>query len=205
MFIRKSYLAAVMLFVSPLIAQATPPHYPDLVSAGNRWLITAYDDSSPVHAQWATQGICFYNAGTHGTQQLYYWVSDTFPDWNGRATQEGDQIFMHGDYAKDVGHDGMQWEVTTVSPKNEGYGHWKEWREDGKLGLTIGFANAKLTRVGKCQTATHLEAIDVGSRLELRLNDNKELAVVPSGLSDRDIAILEKEDQSNQATVQEVK
>ena len=201
MFIRKSHLIAALLFASPLIAQANPPYYPDLVSAGNRWTITAYDDSSPVHAQWATQGLCFYYAGTHGTQQLYYWVSDTFPDWNGRATQEGDQIFMHGDYAKDVGHDGMQWEVTTVSPRNEGYGHWKEWRENGKLGLTIGFANAKFTRVGKCQAATHLVAIDIGTRIELRLNVNKELAVVPSGLSEREILIIEKDDQ----TVAEVK
>ena len=55
------------------------------------------------------------------------------------------------------------------------------------------------------QPLTHLEAIDIGARLELRLNENKELAVVPSGLSDRDIAILEKEDQSNQAAAQEVK
>jgi hypothetical protein len=196
MFIRKSHLIAVLLFAAPLIAQANPPYYPDLVAAGNRWTITAYHDLSPVHAQRATQGLCFYYAGTIGTQRLYYWVSDTFPDWNGRAVQEGDQIFMHGDYAKDVGHDGMEWEITTVSPKNEGYGHWKEWRENGGLGLTIGFANAKLTRVGKCVPTTHLQAIDLGTRIELRLNANKELAVVPTGLSEREILILEKGDQT---------
>ena len=202
MFIRKSHLIAALIFTSPLftqVAHAIAPHYPDLVKEGNRWSVTAYDDSSMTHAQWATQGICFYYAGTHGTQQLYYWVSDTFPDWNGRATQEGDQIFMHGDYAKDVGHDGFEWQITTASPKNEGYGHWKEWREDGRLGLTIGFANTKLTRVGKCKSLTHLEALDAGSRLELQLNANKEIAVVPSGLSERQILELEKEDQSGQA------
>ncbi len=57
---------------------------------------------------------------------------------------------MHGGYAKDVGHDGMNWEITTSSPKNEGFGHWKEWREDGRLDITIGFVNTKLTREGKC-------------------------------------------------------
>ena len=30
------------------------------------------------------------------------------------------------------------------------YRHWFEWREDGKFGRTIGFANALLTRVGRC-------------------------------------------------------
>ena len=147
--------------------QAAPPHLPDLVQGGNRWTITAYDDSSTIHNQWATQGICFYYAGTRGTQQLYRWVSDTFPDWNGRAVQEGDQIFMHGDYANDVGHDGMQWDVVTSSPKNEGYGHWQEWREDGKLGRTIGFANAKLARVGQCKTKTADLAIDRSHYLQL--------------------------------------
>ncbi len=72
---------------------------------------------------------------------------------------------MHGDCAKDVGHDGMKWEITTNSAKSEGFGHRKEWREDGHLGITIGFANTKLTREGKCNSLHVLEAIDIGSRL----------------------------------------
>lgn len=194
MLIRKLSLpVTALLLTTPLLSQALPPHYPDLVSDGNRWTITAYDDSSVVHAQWATQGICFYPAGSVGTHQRYYWVSDTFPDWNGRATQEGDQIVMHGDYANNVGHDGMQFEITTSSPKNEGYGHWHEWREDAKYGLTIGFTNAKLVRVGKCQALTVAEAIDIGTRIELRLNANKELAVVPFGASEREILLIANE------------
>jgi hypothetical protein len=191
MFLRKLSLSvAALLLTAPLVSHALPPHNPDLITNGNRWTITAYDDSSVVHTQWATQGICFYSAGTVGTHQRYYWVSDTFPDWNGRATQEGDQVFMHGDYANNVGHDGMQFEITTSSSKNESYGHWHEWREDPKYGLTIGFANAKLVRVGKCTALTVAEAIDLGTRIELRLNANKELAVVPSGLSEREILLL---------------
>jgi hypothetical protein len=196
MFTRKLSLSvAALLLTAPLVSQALPPHYPDLVSNGNRWTITAYDDSSVVHTQWATQGICFYPAGTVGTHQRYYWVSDTFPDWNGRATQEGDQIVMHGDYANNVGHDGMQFEITTSSPKNEGYGHWHEWREDPKYGLTIGFANAKLVRVGRCNALTHAEAIDLGTKIELRLNANQELAVVPFGSSERDILLIADQDK----------
>lgn len=133
-------------------ALANPPHLPDLVRNGNRWTITFHDDSSAVHQQWATQGLCFYYAGTVGTQQRYIWVSDTYPDWNGLAAQEGDQIFMHGDFqwpwgVRDGGHDGMQWEVTTLK---DGGGHWQEWVENGRLGVTIGFGNAKLLRTGSC-------------------------------------------------------
>ena len=58
---------------------------------------------------------------------------------------------MHGDYASDVGHDGMKWSIVTSSTKNIGAGHWFEWREDGSYGRTIGFANAQLTRVGRCR------------------------------------------------------
>jgi hypothetical protein len=67
------------------------------------------------------------------------------------ATQEGDEITMHGDYAEDVGHDGMKWEIVTASAKNQGSGHWWEWREDGNFGNTIGFGNASLQRVGSCR------------------------------------------------------
>ena len=130
---------------------------PDLVTAGNRWTITAFNDESPNHDQWATQGICFRSIGLFGTHQRYEWWSDTFPDWNGIASQEGNEVVMHGDYAGDVGHDSMMWNVVSATPRNLGAGHWVEWREDGKFGRTIGFANAVLTRVGKCQV-TYEEA-----------------------------------------------
>ena len=139
-------VAAVMLPQGVASAQQ-----PDLVTAGNRWTITAFNDESPNHDQWATQGICFRSLGFFGTHQRYLWWSDTFPDWNGIASQEGNEVVMHGDYANDIGHDGIMWQVVTSTPRNVGAGHWVEWREDGKLGNTIGFANALLTRVGRCQ------------------------------------------------------
>jgi hypothetical protein len=128
-----------------LVAPALPS--PQLVNGGNLWTITAFDDSSPVHTQLATQSICFEFVGVVGTHVRYRWRSTTFPDWNGRATQEGDQVFMHGDYAKDVGHDGMEWSIASAKT---GAGHWFEWREDGGFGITIGFANAEWQRVGSC-------------------------------------------------------
>jgi len=127
-----------------------PRYYPNPINAGNMWTITFYNDSSVNHDQWATQRICFRYVGQVGTHDRYVWYSISFPDWNGWATQEGDEIVMHGDYAKNNGHDAMHWEIVTVSKKNEGTGIWAEWREDNSYGKTIGFGNAKLVRIGSC-------------------------------------------------------
>ncbi|MBI3897263.1 MAG: hypothetical protein HY308_03085 [Gammaproteobacteria bacterium] len=184
-------LVATGLFYS-LSAAAVSPHLPDLIGDGNRWTITFYDDSSPTHAQWATQGLCFYNAGVVGTQQRYIWVSDTYPDWNGRATQEGDQIFMFGDFQwplgkPDVGHDGMEWEVVTRSPANDGAGHWKEWIEDGRYGITVGFGNAKFTRVGRCLHTTADQALEYGKTLQLRVGADGKLQTNPMGVDVKEL------------------
>jgi len=141
-------MLAAAVTAAPGVAEA---QLPDLVSAGNRWTITAFNDESPNHDQWATQGLCFRSLGFFGTHQRYEWWSDTFPDWNGIASQEGNEVVLHGDYAGDVGHDSVMFNVVTATPRNIGAGHWVEWREDGKFGRTIGFANALLTRVGRCQ------------------------------------------------------
>lgn len=169
-------------------AQAKPPYSPDLVTGGNLWKITAFNDASLVHTQWATQGLCFYATGVNGSHQQYVWVSNTFPNWNGRAVQEGDQIFMHGDYAEDVGHDGITWEITTDSAKNIGFGHWHEWREDGRVGRTIGFANARLERAGRCAYDRWEEAYERYYRMEYRANEEGELMVTPYGFTEKDLA-----------------
>ncbi len=188
------------------LASANPPFSPDLIKGGNRWTITFYDDSSPNHNQWATQGICFYYAGTVGTQQRYLWVSDTYPDWNGRATQEGDQIFMHGDFqwpfgTRNGGHDGMEWEITTVGSRNEGFGHWKEWVETSRFGTTIGFGNAKFRRVGKCRrpgfTSTFALALDASQRIERKEDKNGELEVNPMGISEKIILERQEKEENN--------
>jgi hypothetical protein len=184
-----SYLSATtMVLILSTSAFANPPHLPDLVKDGNRWTITFYNDSSPVHSRWATQGICFYNAGTVGTHQRYIWVSDTYPDWNGRATQEGDQVFMHGDFQwpygqqKDGGHDGMEWEIVTNNPRNEGAGHWKEWLEDGRYGITVGFGNTKFVKVGRCKFATADEALEATAFLERPRDEKGKLLENPMGV-----------------------
>lgn len=151
-------MKALILAVAAAAAfsvQAQPK--PDVFNNGNMWSITFYDDSSPNHDQWATQNICFVPTGMTGTQLAGYWYSTTFFDWNGTFRQEGDQVFMTGDYAGDssgnaVGHDGIDFQLTTMERKSEGFGHWREWRENGSMGQVIGYGNTKLVRIGSCPT-----------------------------------------------------
>ncbi len=168
---------------------AVPPHLPDLVSDGNRWSITFYDDSSPQHAQWATQTLCFYQTGVVGTHQRYAWVSDSYPDWNGHATQEGDQVIMHGDFQwpfgqKDGGHDAMEWEIVTQSRKNMGTGHWSEWVENGRLGITIGFGNAEFRRIGKCRADSLSEALEYSQTIPRKIGPDGKLMTNPMGIQE---------------------
>lgn len=128
------------------------PPAPNVYDGGNRWLITAFNDASRVHRRMATQGICFRPYTRVGTHIRGVWYSDTFPNWNGRYSQEGDRVLMHGDYANEIGHDGMVIELFAgTSRRDEGAGQWTEWREDARAGRTIVFANARLRRVGRCR------------------------------------------------------
>ncbi|HEX7137881.1 MAG TPA: hypothetical protein VF219_08550 [Vicinamibacterales bacterium] len=145
-----AFLFALAVLVAMAGSSAAQPK-PNVFDQGNRWLITAYSDDSPVHAQMATQGICFLPYAVNGTQIQGVWFSDTFPNWRGHYAQEGDRVLMHGDYAGGVGHDGMETELFAgTSPQDEGGGQWTEWRSTGGFGTTIVFANDRLRRVGKC-------------------------------------------------------
>ncbi len=135
---------------------ATPPYQPDFVKDGNRWSFKAYDDSSPDHTTLVSaQVICFEYEGISGNHQLYTWYSESFPGWSGRAVQEGDQIFIHGDYAQGAGHSSIQLD-TLVSPTiNGSAGTWQEWRHDSANGVTVNFAKTRALREGDCAlTAT---------------------------------------------------
>ncbi len=167
---KQPLLASILFIGTTTIAVAAPPHLPSVYNGGNLWTITAYDDASPAHAQWATQGICFLPPAVVGTHERGYWYSVTFPDWNGTYSQEADQLFMHGDYAKDIGHDGMHISIDTARTAS---GHWHEWRENGAFGSTIGFVNATMQRVGSCKTFSpaELQRLDIPPRY---LIDGKE-------------------------------
>jgi len=130
---------------------AAPPYQPDFVKGGNKWYFKAYDDASLDHTQLvAAQDICFEYAGISGNHQLYTWYSETFPGWSGRAVQEGDQIFIHGDFANGAGHSSIQLE-TLVAPTIYGSaGTWQEWRHDDGNGMTVYFAKTRALRQGDC-------------------------------------------------------
>jgi hypothetical protein len=146
-----TYLLLSFLLVSGLVvlpALATPPQ-PNVFDGGNRWDITAFDDSSPSHTQLATQGVCFLPYVPTGTGVSGKWYSVTFPNWHGLYYQEGDRVTMTGDYAQNVGHDGIEFDIAGVSPTSLSTGHWKEWRENAGYGFIIGWANARLVRVAR--------------------------------------------------------
>lgn len=120
---------------------------PNTFDSGSHWVVTGYNDNSTTHVELANQGICFLPYATSGTQIRGRWYSDTYPGWQGNYSQEGDQVFLHGDYDKGTGHDSLTFEIVT---QTLGTGHWVEWKEDNAYGTTVGFVNAKWERSGKC-------------------------------------------------------
>jgi len=146
-------LVAIGSLLLSSTALANPPK-PNVFDSGNKWHITFYNDSTSNHAQWATQEICFLPYSAVGTSIQGAWYSTSFPDWNGRYYQEGDEVKMTGDYANDVGHDHMTLVHTTYDVPGQVRGmafkDWTEWREDGKFGNIIGWGNATMVRAGKC-------------------------------------------------------
>ncbi|MDJ0825006.1 MAG: hypothetical protein QNJ16_05825 [Rhodobacter sp.] len=171
------------LFVSTAVAvgllgasYAAAQPKPNVFDGGNRWEITYFNDPASDHTQWATQIICFMPYAPLGTGITGAWYSLSFPDWNGRYYQEGDEVKMTGDYARDVGHDHMTLYHTTFDNPDERRGgmafkDWTEWREDGSFGRIIGWGNARLVRVGRCpfEEVEGREAMEVMEALSLKV------------------------------------
>lgn len=144
-------LLALAIFGIASVSFAVPPYQPDMVAGGNKWSFRAYNDAVPNHTELVSaQGICFEYAGLSGNHQLYTWYSDTFPGWSGTAVQNGDQIFLRGDYAKGAGHSSIQIETLVNPPIYGSAGYWQEWRHGGANGVTIGFATTRALREGDC-------------------------------------------------------
>jgi len=181
-------MLAVIVAGLGMTALADAQPMPNIVDQGNRWLITAFDDTSTVHQQWGTQGICFMPYSKAGTHVQGVWYSDTFPKWRGRYSQNGDQILMHGDYAEGVGHDGIVLELFAgTSPQDEAAGQWTEWREDSRNGRTIVFGKARLRRVGRCRIVERLSASASLEELE-KLTIEASSQVAPRYLSSGKVA-----------------
>jgi hypothetical protein len=179
------FTALALLLATHTSVQAMPPHLPNLIADGNQWKITAYVDEALNHARMVSYSICFYPDGNSNTHMRYTWSSTGFPDWNGRAVQEGDQIFMHGDFRsireKDTGHSAMEWEIVTDNYKNIGAGHMALWVEDGELGKPSHFTNVVFQRVGRCQYSSIEQALEAGRNLELPVDDQGRYLQDPLG------------------------
>jgi hypothetical protein len=148
-------------------ALASPPQ-PNVFDRGNEWSITGYLDQTGNHQQVGTQRICFLPYTTVGTSIQGVWYSTTFPDWNGLYYQEGDEVKMTGDFARDTGHDHMTLLHTTYDVPGQikamAFKDWTEWLEDGRYGNLVGWANAKMERIGKCRIPVE---IDFGGQISL--------------------------------------
>jgi len=181
-------MALFSLLFMTLPAMAGPPHDPDLVSAGNLWQVEAYLDASPNHLTLGQAKICFFLTGFVGTHQRYDWVAINYPAWNGRATQEGDQVFMHGDFpfvvgdVKYEGHDASEWQVISGGKKAVGGGHWQFWAELGKLGTNLAFTNVAFSRIGSCQFDSAQAAMDYADALPLPVDASGNVQALPFGI-----------------------
>ena len=175
---------AVMIAIgSSLVCGATfanPPN-PNVFDGGNKWRITFYNDSTSIHDQWATQAICFLPPIVVGNSIQGTWYSTSFPDWNGRYYQEGDEVKMTGDYANEVGHDHMTLQHTTYdvqgSVRGMAFKDWTEWREDSAYGNIIGWGNATMVRAGKCEIPHGYDTPGILEPEDIKFLENEALEI----------------------------
>jgi hypothetical protein len=120
------------------------------------WSITFYDDTSNTHNQWATQNICFIQTGVQGSNVVGIWYSTTYQRWIGTWRQEGDQVFMIGNFWTDRGNDSMQWEITVGT--QVGFGDWEEWIDNTAFGNWFGKGNSRFIYQTKCPWQVPLSA-----------------------------------------------
>ncbi|NQY80492.1 MAG: hypothetical protein HRT47_09290 [Candidatus Caenarcaniphilales bacterium] len=160
--IKNSKKLIALLFVFAMLqsnfAGAVVPHLPDLVQNGNLWRFTYYNDASPSHDTLFGEPICFDYEFTLGTHQRYRWYVQSNPSISGKASQEGDQITMMGDYfLGPIGIDisimkAHQWELTTDEKKRSmGTGHHQIYLRQGDLQRSAHF-NMFARRAGFCQS-----------------------------------------------------
>ena len=123
--IRTSFTTLISVSLLVLFSKtafAAPIHQPDLFEPNNNlfWKMEFYFDKSPTHFLIPAEvKICFSEPIRNEMHQEYAWIS---PNGNGYASQEGDQVFMHGNlYKLDFG---AELEITS---QDEASGHLRIW------------------------------------------------------------------------------
>ena len=181
-----------------------PPHNPNLYYLDedkpmNVWEMTSYLDRSSKHQQKIVQQICFTAPSLAAdTHWAYNWYSN-FKDWSGKARQEGDQIFMHGDYSENNGHTSHQWEIVTQSakkPQTKGFGHCVDWQNNkvGSLGNSIIFANVKFVRVSADEKCEKFRKEEIISPFPTTTEKPVEI-IIKTACGVKDNGIIKKDDQ----------
>ena len=165
----------------------------------NVWEITSYLDRSSKHQQKIVQQICFTAPSLAAdTHWAYDWYS-SFKGWSGKARQEGDQIFMHGDYSKNNGHTSLQWQIVTQSKsrkhKTKGFGHCVDWQKNNKLGSlgnTMIFANVKFVRINTDEKCEKFREADIESPFP---TDKPVEILIKTACGIKDNVIIKQDDQ----------
>ena len=157
-----------LLFIAMMLqvaqAGAVVPHLPDLVQNGNLWKFTYFNDASTTHNISYSEPICFESEATVGTHQRYRWYVQSNPNISGKASQEGDQITMIGDYffgslgARYTYAKSLQWELTSDerNRNGSGMGHHQIYLRYGDYQASAHF-NLHATRAGFCRTKTQID------------------------------------------------
>jgi len=107
------------------------------------WRFQAYNDNSPALNIMGAQNICFLANGT--------WFGTTFPNWNGRwfqkgnnAAGNGDRVRIVGNWANGAGNDSA--EISFIN-LNLMTGGWHEWTDGFGVVFWIQITG---TRLGPC-------------------------------------------------------
>lgn len=174
------------------LADQKPSIYYDAAgNVANYWTVTFFDDTSPAHNQWATQGLCFSPAVPRGTGWEGRVVSLTFPNWSGvYYTDTGDIYELKMNYAPVTsqhfaGNDFISFSLHTAN-RGAGERGWDEWR-DGLPSSWNVWGNTEVNRVGRCRQFSNIKDIPqieeiilkVQSEIEVRQTDRGELAATP--------------------------
>lgn len=119
----KSFLAAVAVQAVVLCAPAAFAQAPN--NPVGLWNVQAYFDNTPAINPAGTQNICFLANGT--------WYSPTFPNWNGRwfqkgnnAAGNGDRVRILGNWAFGAGNDSAELSFINLGLMTGG---WHEWTD----------------------------------------------------------------------------
>ena len=117
---RVSAAVLVLVLCATVAAFAQAPNNPV-----GLWNFQAYNDNSPALTPMGTQNICFLANGT--------WYGTTFPNWNGRWFQKGnnlagngDRVRILGNWAFGAGNDSA--EISFIN-LNLMTGGWHEWTD----------------------------------------------------------------------------